>query len=662
MTVDMAVFRRTFFEESLEGVDLIEQGLLGLESAADRAEAINAVFRAAHSIKGGAGTFGLTRVASFTHVLETRLDEVRDGRRSITPDLLEAFLQSADVLRALLHATRAEQVHDETGVQAVEARLNAFGDEPTTAADPAAASTVASTAAPASATRWTIEFRPHANLFASGNDPFRILRELREFGDVETTADVSRLPALDVFEPETCYLAWRVTLTPTAAVDEAALRELFAWVADECDLAIAPVEAAADQPERRSGTDRRAAAAPAAADTSSIRVNTDKVDALVNLVGELVITQSMLSQIAHNFDADRLGKLLEGLSQLERNTRELQENVMRIRMVPIAFAFSRFPRMVHDICRSLGKQVDLRISGEQTELDKTVIERMVDPLVHLVRNALDHGIETAADRTATGKPATGVLSLHAFHRGSEIVIEVTDDGRGLDRDRILAKAIEKGLARPEETLPDDRVFSLIFEPGFSTAAAVTDLSGRGVGMDVVRRNITALGGGIDVRSTAGAGTTISIRLPLTLAILDGQLVRVGRQVFVMPLASIVESLKVASNRLTLVAGRAEVYRVRDELIPVLRLAKALGAGADSGSIESGLLMVVEADGRRAGLLVDELLAQQQVVIKSLETNYRAIPGIGGATILGDGEVALILDAPGLVQAAHRPGTSLGAAA
>ena len=659
MTVDMAVFRRTFFEESLEGVDLIEQGLLGLEGAADRAEAINAVFRAAHSIKGGAGTFGLTRVASFTHVLETRLDEVRDGRRSITPDLLEAFLQSADAVRALLHATKAEQPHDEAAVQAVEARLNAFGDEPAGNGGPAAA-VVAPAATAVSATKWTIDFRPHGNLFASGNDPFRILRELRVFGEVETTADVSRLPALDVFEPETCYLAWRVTLTPTATVDEAALRELFAWVADECDLAIAPVEAATAQPERRSGTDRRGAAAPAAADTASIRVNTDKVDTLVNLVGELVITQSMLSQIAHNFEIDRLGKLLEGLSQLERNTRELQENVMRIRMVPIAFAFSRFPRMVHDICRSLGKQVDLRISGEQTELDKTVIERMVDPLVHLVRNALDHGIETAAERASSSKPATGVLSLHAFHRGSEIVIEVTDDGRGLDRARILSKAVEKGLARADEALSDDRVFSLIFEPGFSTAAAVTDLSGRGVGMDVVRRNITALGGGIDVRSTPGTGTTISIRLPLTLAILDGQLVRVGRQVYVMPLASIVESLKVASNRMTLVAGRAEVYRVRDELIPVLRLARALGAGADTGSIESGLLMVVEADGRRAGLLVDELLAQQQVVIKSLETNYRAIPGIGGATILGDGEVALILDAPGLVQAAHRPGTSLAA--
>lgn len=387
-------------------------------------------------------------------------------------------------------------------------------------------------------------------------------------------------------------------------------------------------------------------------ETSSIRVGIDKIDALINMVGELVITQSMLDQVGQSFDAARMVQLRDGLAQLERNTRELQESVMRIRMLPISFSFNRFPRLVHDLSSQLGKKVELKLSGEHTELDKTVLEKMSDPLVHLVRNALDHGIEMPQQRVAEGKPEVGLLKLHAFHQSGSIIIQISDDGAGIDLEKVSQKAKRLGLIHSEENLTDEQLYEFIFHPGLSTATQVSDLSGRGVGMDVVRRNIRALGGTIDVKSKRGKGSTFNIRLPLTLAILDGQLVRIGHDIYILSLLSIVESLRVNSKFVNALAGKAEVYKLRDEYIPILRLYELFDIPATSTKLEEGLLVIVEGDGQKIGLFVDELLSQQQIVIKSLESNYKQIQGVSGATILGDGNVALILDVAGIIQLFH----------
>jgi two-component system chemotaxis sensor kinase CheA len=386
----------------------------------------------------------------------------------------------------------------------------------------------------------------------------------------------------------------------------------------------------------------------AGSDAGSIRVATEKVDALINLVGELVITQSMLGRFAERYEPTDLEALRRGLIQLARNTRELQESVMQIRMLPIGFSFNRFPRLVHDLSRKLGKKVDLKLCGENTELDKTVLEKIGDPLVHLVRNALDHGMELPETRIAAGKSETGTLELNAFHEGGSIIIEVKDDGAGLNKARILAKARERGLVEEGEELTDEQIYNLIFVAGFSTADKVSDVSGRGVGMDVVRRNINDLGGHVQIFSKEGIGSTIRIRLPLTLAILEGQVLRVGKEIYVASLVSIIETVQPTRDNLSSVAGRSELFRHRDSYLPIIRLHDLFDIEPDSRDIAKGLLVVVEADGRRVSILVDELLAQQQVVIKSLETNFKHVPGLAGATIHGDGTVALILDVPGLI--------------
>jgi two-component system chemotaxis sensor kinase CheA len=366
------------------------------------------------------------------------------------------------------------------------------------------------------------------------------------------------------------------------------------------------------------------------------------------MIGELVITQSMLSQIGENFSVDMIERMREGLAQLERNTRELQESVMQIRMLPISFAFNRFPRVVHDLSQTLGKKVELVVSGEGTELDKTVLEQIGDPLIHLVRNSIDHGIELPEERIAKGKPEFGTVKLNAFHQGGNIVIEVTDDGAGLDRGAIINKAVSQGLIDESEELPDAEVFDLLFRPGFSTAKEVTDVSGRGVGMDVVRRNVRTLGGNVEVTSNPGVGSTFMVRLPLTLAILDGQLLRIGNEIFIIPLVSIIESIQVNMDFVNSIAHQAEVYKLREEYLPIVRLHQRLQLEDCNKNLEEGLLVVVEADGKRAALMVDDLLGQQQVVIKSLETNFHKMRGLSGATILGDGTVALILDVTDLM--------------
>ena len=666
MTVDVSQFHQVFFEESLEHLANMESALLQLEGGGNDPEVVNVIFRGAHSIKGGGATFGFQGVAEFPHLVETLLERIRSGKTAIDSDIIAVLLESVDALRDMIGALQAGEEADATRSAPLVQRLTEVLAQSDEELPDSPDRTQALSASEGGLTSgWHIQFRPHRHFLHTGNDPCRILGELAAFGPLDVNVDVSALPALLEIDPEECYLAWDLIVHGKIARTE--IDEIFAWVEGDCDLIIEqlanPTQAAFtktgpegrhadDKPassmaERRTSQDRRA-------EGESIRVSIEKIDTIINMVGELVITQSMLSEVgaaAHGLNDATLESLRDGLAQLERNTRELQEGVMRIRMLPISFAFSRFPRLVHDLSSKLGKKVELKLSGEQTELDKTVMEKIGDPLVHLVRNALDHGVEAPDERRSQGKSEVGQIHLEAYHQGGNIVIEVTDDGAGLNRKRIAAKARERGLLAEDIELDEERILDLIFDPGFSTAETVSDVSGRGVGMDVVRRNIRDLGGNVEVSSQPGHGSRFTIRLPLTLAILDGQLVRVGDQVYVAPLVSIVESLQVRSERVNVVAGRGEVYRLRDEYIPIMDLRRMFGIDAAISTLSGSLLVVVEGEGKKLGLVVDDLLGQQQVVIKSLETNFRPVACISGATILGDGTVALILDAAQLVNAA-----------
>jgi two-component system chemotaxis sensor kinase CheA len=702
MSIDLSEFHDVFFEECFEGLDVMESGLLSLDHGTD-VEEINSIFRAAHSIKGGGASFGFMDISSFTHVMETLLDEMRDGRREVTRECVDLLLESVDVLRNMINSARDKTDCETARVTEVKQKLEAMLAGESGGAEPVAAVDNPNDSAPATETAtdtgpagWKIIFRPHADILKNGNEPGRILRELDALGELRVTADTSRIPPLEEMDPAQCYLAWDIELA--GEIEREVIDELFTWVADDSHLEIIPTGAAAtlpapcidsepgeqsaadpspprapaeqepQQPVPVAGEQQADAPAPAPVDTKpatptpksgaankesgSIRVAIGKVDELINMVGELVITQSMLSQIGDQLtggDQKALEKLHDGIAQLERNTRELQESVLLIRMLPISFSFSRFPRLVHDLSGKMGKKIELKMVGENTEVDKTVLEKIGDPLVHLVRNSLDHGIEMPDIRKAAGKPETGTLELSAFHDGGDIVIQVIDDGAGLNRERILQKAIEKGIIDEHEDPSDERVYNLIFAPGFSTADQVSDVSGRGVGMDVVRRNVRDLGGNVSIASNTGAGSTVTIRLPLTLAILDGQLARLGEETYIVPLVSIVESLQMQGEHISSITGESELYRLRDEYIPIIRLNDLFGMKSGTRSLEDGLLMVVESEGQRVGLFVDELMGQQQVVIKSLETNFMHIQGISGATILGDGTVALIMDIPGLIQ-------------
>jgi two-component system chemotaxis sensor kinase CheA len=697
MTLDleMAEIAKVFFQESREGLDVMESGLLSLGATADT-ENINTIFRAAHSIKGGSATFGFAEVADFTHGVETLLDQMRNGVRPVTPEAIQTLLQACDCLREMVAATEAEKPLDKDRIAALNADItHILGERPKQAPTPgapggaadagAAQPAAAGSAAADQPCGWRIAFEPVIDLLRVRNEPTRMFAELNSLGAFTARADVSRLPPLDELDPESCYLSWNIEIA--GQIPRARLDEVFDWVDSGCRLDIVPIgssappaaeplaSATAPLPANLAvSADARTPPAEAqrgpasgtpvqktAGESGSIRVATEKVDNIINLVGELLITQSMLSGFADGIDPDDLDRLRQGLSQLARNTRELQESVMQIRMLPISFAFNRFPRIVHDLSRKLGKKVELKLSGEGTELDKTVLEKISDPLVHLVRNALDHGLETPDRRLAAGKHDSGTLELAAFHEGGNIIIEVRDDGAGLNKAKILQKARERALIAPDQDLSDEQIDNLIFMPGFSTAEQVSDVSGRGVGMDVVRRNINDLGGHVQISSKEGVGSTIRIRLPLTLAILDGQLVRVGKEVYVISLLAIVETIQVARERVNTLAGRTEVFRLRDEYLPVVKLCDQFGVEPDSRNATDGLLVVVEADGKRAGVLVDDLLAQQQVVIKSLESNFKSVSGIAGATILGDGTVALIIDVPDFIrEAVKRSGGALTA--
>lgn len=689
MSDAMAQFRDAFFEEATELADGMEATLLALDLAAVEVEDLHSLFRAAHSIKGNAGTFGFPAVAAFTHQLESTLEPVRQGTRPMTPDLRELLLQGVDLIRSHLHHARREESLPPKEQQTQAALIARLQQDNGTAAPPPAPapSAPAKSESLKGARGFSIRFEAPVDAFRRGVNLERLFRDLAKLGAMHVWPDLSRIPPVDRMDPEDCHLAWDIRLeTGHPQMD---VEEVFEFVADGDNLRIQPLTPEGAVPNLGEILQVEADVSPAdirealsqqkrlgellvdmgkvkpeavnkaleqqqkkknQAEASTVRVATDKIDRLVNLVGELVITQAMLAQASQQANTMQGEEMMSAaLLQLDRQTRELQERVMGIRMVPVEMVFSRFPRMVHELGKQLGKDVELIMEGQATELDKTFIEMLVDPLTHLVRNAVDHGMETKEERRLSGKPAMGTIALRASSRGGHIHIEVKDDGKGLNRDRIFQKAQDRGLIPPGSRPSDEELNLLIFEPGFSTVEQVSDLSGRGVGMDVVRQNVRALGGRIEVESQPGRGTLIRLVLPLTLAILDGLTVRVGEETYVFPLASVLESFQRQAGDVQTVKGDREVISLRGEFIPVVRLQSLLGAGHQAEVSERTLLVLVESEGRRAAMAVDELLGQQQVVIKSLETHYRRVEGISGATILGDGRVALILDVPGLMR-------------
>ncbi|BCS35100.1 chemotaxis protein CheA [Luteitalea sp. TBR-22] len=684
MSIDLSRFKDTYFEEATEHVAAMEAALLGLaDGGADR-EVLDAIFRAAHSIKGGSGVFGLTAVGEFTHVLENVLDRLREGRLPCTRDLADLLLQANDVLRGLLASARTGD--PEPGERAAVERsleqvlLGATASEATaevTGVAQALATASPETAGTGAGARWRVEFRPCADIFRQGLDPLVLLRDLASQGRiVAVQLHDAAIPEASAFDPETCYVGWTFHIETPRGAD--ALRDVFLFAEDGAQLVIercdppsatrtpdpdpacgaTPGSTAADPPhearQRRGGDRRVGAERRAGTENASIRVATEKVDRLIDLVGEVVISQSMVATLIDTFTADSLSALRDAIGVLARNTRELQERIMGIRMMPVGGVFARFPRVVHDISGALGKQIQVVFEGEDTELDKGVVEAIGDPLTHMVRNAADHGIELPADRVAAGKPAHGTIRLSAFTRGGNVVIEVADDGKGLDTARIRAKAVTQGLIHEHEVLTEEQIQALIFAPGFSTAEQVSSLSGRGVGMDVVRRNVQAINGTVAVESRKGAGSVCRITLPLTLAILDGQSLTVGDTHYVLPITSIVESLRPRPQDVQAIVGRGEVVLVRGEAMPLVRLHRLFGVATDRTDPSTGIVVLVEHDGQRVALLGEELLGQQQVVVKSLDTHYRRTDGVMGATIMGDGSVALILDVPGLLRlASHR---------
>jgi two-component system chemotaxis sensor kinase CheA len=695
---DLSQFHGVFYEEAGENLTSMEALLLETDESNADDESLNAIFRCAHSIKGGAATFGFQDVADLTHVMETLLDRLRRRELAITSGMIDTLLESGDVLKHLL---ASRQSGTDAGIDCTElvARIGAFAHGTVAAAPAAVAPVAAATAAPVAASMTEAPAAASASPAAAPLAPGERVLEIA-IGplDQPRLADnvvelFGEIPGLGTIEPsddgkpdaaQTRHFRVVSTVTDSDLLDlfsfhvsreQVSIREVGAAAtavaapvatpaatpeADQTfglfeDLpepvaagvqAPAAVVVAAPKAEAPRAADR---AAPASAnlESSTIRVPTEKVDQLINLVGEMVITQAMLAQTGRGLDAVVHQAMATALTDLERNTRLLQEAVMAIRMIPMTAVFNRFPRMLRDLSGRLGKKLELHTIGEDTELDKGLIEKITDPLTHLVRNSADHGIEMPADRIAAGKPEHGTVTLAAAHQGGSIVIEVRDDGRGLNRAKLLAKARERGLS-VSDSMSDTEVYGLIFAPGFSTAAEVTDVSGRGVGMDVVKRNITSLGGSVEIDSVEGQGMRVSVRLPLTLAIMDGMSVGVADETYIVPLASVVESIHMTASDVKSVGGTGRVVEVRNEYLPLIRLDELFDVPR-SVEHNGGIMIVVEAEGGRIALLVDDLIGQHQVVVKNLEANYRKVPGVSGATILGDGRVALILDVSWLIR-------------
>jgi len=645
---DLGQFYQVFFEEAGDNLGRMEQLLVALDLAAPDDETLHAIFRCAHSIKGGAATFGFGELADLTHVMETLLDRLRRHELAPNTEMVDTLLASGDALREMLRHRQegSGEAVDDRELRATLVRLAAPEE-----AAPAPVAAPAPTAAPVAAAAAKDKQNRDLELLAGPLDQPGVADDLIElFGEVVGLGELARVEAVPGQADGVVRFRLKTTSSDGDLLDLCGFHlpreqlRIADWPGSGALPVTAPVAPAAPVPATAPAASRKSAAP--APSTETLRVSVDKVDQLINLMGELVITQAMLAQRAGALDGPAREQLIGGLTDLERTTRDLQESVMSIRMIPMSEVFGRFPRMLRDLAARLGKQVELRTIGEATELDKGMIEKLTDPLTHLVRNSLDHGIELPEQRLAAGKAAQGTLTLSAQHEGGCILIQVRDDGRGLDRARILAKARSNGMP-VHDGMTDAEVWQLIFAPGFSTAEAVTDVSGRGVGMDVVRRNILSLGGSVELSSEAGAGSCVSVRLPLTLAIMDGMSVMAGGELYLLPLSSVVESFQPSDAAIKTVAGDARVVKVREEYLPVVSLSQVLSLPPAQDAIL--MHVVIEGDGRRIALEVDQLVGQQQVVVKNLEVNYRKVPGVSGATILGDGRVALILDVAALVR-------------
>lgn len=684
----MEEIKQTFFQECEELLVAMEEGLLAMEGGEADNEVINAVFRAVHSIKGGAGAFSYDSLVGFAHKFETVLDHIRSGKLDPEPEVVSVLLRAGDILADHVAAVRNGETLAPGFDDAVKAELAALsGDETQKKESPGARETaiaetdefgftpmrldIADDTAVSARREWHIHFAPYPGLLAKANEPYLLIRELAEFGDAKVTADISHLPALPSLDPEQTYLSWDIVLHTD--VERARIEEIFEFVIGDCDLRISektektpsveelpdatredvsvPEETAAKVPppaaEKKEATPSRAPGETAV--KQSIRVDLEKMDRLVNIVSEMVITQAMLSQRVAECGLPRASLVHTGLTELEHILRELQDSVMAIRTQPVKSVFQRMPRLVRELAAQTNKKVQLVVEGEGTEVDNTVIERLGEPLVHMIRNAVDHGLETPEERIAAGKQAAGTITLSAQHRGGRIVIEVSDDGRGIDRDRVLTKAMEKKLVSKSANLSDEEIDNLIFMPGFSTASKVSNISGRGVGMDVVRRNIVDLGGRIVISNNPRRGSRFSLTLPLTLAVLDGMVVAVGDQTFVVPLSHIVESLQPKTEDIRPFGLDKSLLNIRNAYVPLIPVGELLGVTTKFCDPAEGVVILVESEGAgRLALCVDRILGQRQVVIKGFQNNYGHIDGIAAATILGDGRVALILDVDGLV--------------
>jgi two-component system chemotaxis sensor kinase CheA len=710
----MAAIKQTFFQECDEQLAELEQGLLAIERGEGDLETINAVFRAVHSIKGGAGAFGLDDLVRFAHTFETTLDGMRAGTLDAAPPVVRLMLRSADILADLVHIARDGGEIDAARVaQMSEELVRASGAEP----DPAATEPPAFEPLPAedgpeidefgfapvqfsfealdaddgAAGSVRVRFAPRPELYAKANDALRLLRELGRLGDADVACDISTVPLLTELDPEGAYLSWDIALR--GEVEESAVREIFEFVEFDCDLSIetgiagpvmdeadaarsvqeilaqiaaeAAVEPSAPAAVSAPAPARPAPVMPAPANTqqapqqlaqhqgsqpaATIRVDLDRVDRLIDLVGELVINQSMLAQRVMEAGIARLSDVAVGLDDLEQLTREIQDSVMAIRAQPVRPIFQRMSRVVREVADMTGKSARLVTEGENCEVDKTVIERLADPLTHMIRNAIDHGLEKPEDRIAAGKPEQGTVRMVAAHRSGRVVIEVSDDGAGINRAKVRQIAVDRGIVAADAQLSDAEIDDLIFAPGFSTAAAISDVSGRGVGMDVVRRSIQALGGRITIASRPGQGTTFTLSLPLTLAVLDGMIVTVAGQTLVVPLSAIVETLQPKAADVHALGEKARVIGIRGAFLPLIDVGAVLGYREEEADPLASVAMMVETENQsQCALMVDGIIGQQQVVIKSLETNYGRVFGVAGATILGDGRVAVILDVDAIV--------------
>ena len=637
MHTDTTRFHTVFFEEAREHLECLETGLLALQRDPLDTATLQEVFRAAHSLKGASGTFGFKDIASLTHHLEDLLERMRTGRVSVASSTVQLLLSAVDTLGALVAAAHDGNASTADVEKVVAAMEQAASSESMPDASQGSWRAMGSQdrddATPGLA-EYVIHFNPAGDLLRPGIDPLRLLAQLAEVGHVmETSTDTSRLPALDDLIPDDAYLGWRIRLRSDRGLT--AIRDVFEFVDDSAHVAVVNVPEPASPPAWR------------ALDSTTIRVSVQKVDALINLVGELVIAQSAFQQALDHAPVAEMAAVHAALNTLSRTTRNLQEQVMSVRMVPLARVFQRFPRLIHDLAVSLNKDVQVEISGEDRELDRQMIEQLMDPLTHLVRNAVDHGIESPDERERLGKARTGTIRLDACQEGGNVIIEVTDDGRGLNTERIRERALSQGHLTFDTPLSEAETQSLIFLPGISTAETVNDVSGRGVGMDVVKRNIEALNGSVQVRSVTGRGTTCRVRLPLTMAIMDGLASGLGGEVYILPLRTVVESFRPGTHDIRQLAGGREIVMVRGTPLPLVRLYQIFQVDRAVTDPTKGLVIIVENQEKRLGLLVDELHGEMQVVMKSLETHYERVEGLSAATVLGDGQIAFVLDVPGI---------------